>query len=234
MNAQDAEVRLRELADERIAETARRFFKTGPGQYGAGDEFLGIKVGPLRQVARAFQALSLKEASKLLHSPIHEARSLALLILVRAFEKGDKDTRLAIYRHYLAHTPRINNWDLVDVSAPPIVGGYLLDRERDPLYRLARSASLWERRIAIVATQHFIRHDDFADMFRIVEVLLADKEDLIHKAAGWMLREAGKRDEAALEGFLANLYRTMPRTMLRYAIERFPEARRREYLKGTV
>jgi 3-methyladenine DNA glycosylase AlkD len=234
MTAQEAEDRLQALADETIAEGSRRFFKTGPGQYGAGDLFLGIKVTPLRQLAREFRQLSTDEAGKLLGCRFHEARLLALLILVQAFEKGDEPRRKTIYDLYLANTAWINNWDLVDASAPGIVGGFLVERDRAPLSRLAGSASLWERRIAVVATQHFIRRGDFADTLRLAGLLLGDREDLIHKAVGWMLREVGKRDQAVLEGFLGEHCRRMPRTMLRYAIERFPEMRRQQYLRGEV
>jgi 3-methyladenine DNA glycosylase AlkD len=232
MTATEAEGRLREMSDEATAVGMGRFFKTGPGQYGAGDRFLGIKSAPLRQTARAFQSLPLEEAGKLLASAFHEARMLALLVLVRQFEKGDDPARKAIHNLYLASTDRVNNWDLVDTSAPAIVGGYLMERDRRPLSRLARSASLWERRIAIIATQFFIRRRDFQDTLRLAGLLMEDREDLIHKAVGWMLREVGKRDQSVLEGFLAEQCRQMPRTMLRYAIERFPETRRRQYLKG--
>jgi 3-methyladenine DNA glycosylase AlkD len=234
MTARKAESRLLALADDAAAEAMRRFFKTGPGQYAEGDNFLGIKTAPLRQLAREFQSLPLDEARKLLCSRFHEARMLALLVLVAAFEKGDESVRQAIHELYLANVERVNNWDLVDGSAPAIVGGFLADRDRGLLSKLAGSASLWERRIAIVATLHFIRQGDFADTLRLAELLLDDCEDLIHKAAGWMLREVGKRDETVLEGFLATHCRQMPRTMLRYAIERFEETRRRKYLRGEV
>lgn len=234
MTAEEVEARLLALADEATAEGMRRFFKTGPGQYGEGDRFLGIKATPLRQLARECRSLSGDEAEKLLHSGYHEARTLALLVLVRNFEKGDEITQKAIYDLYLANTARINNWDLVDVSAPAIVGGFLVERQREPLYHLVGSASLWERRIAIIATLYFIRQGDFADTLKLAGLLLGDREDLIHKAAGWMLREVGKRDQTALEGFLCEQCRRMPRTMLRYAIERFPEARRRQLLAGEV
>lgn len=232
MKAAEAEARLRAMADEAVAAGMRRFFKTGPGQYGEGDRFLGIKADPLKRLARECRGLSPGEAKTLLGSPFHEARMLALLVLVGAFAKGDAATREAVYELYLANTARVNNWDLVDASAPAILGGFLADRDRGPLTRLAVSASLWERRIAVVATLAFIRRGDFADTLRLAGLLLNDREDLIHKAAGWMLREVGKRDQAVLEGFLAGHCRRMPRTMLRYAIERLPEGRRRLYLKG--
>jgi 3-methyladenine DNA glycosylase AlkD len=232
MKAEEAEARLRALADEEVAAGMRRFFKTGPGQYAEGDRFLGIKAAPLRQLARECRELSLGEARKLLGSGFHEARMLALLVLVRAFEKGDEAARQAVYDLYLASTARVNNWDLVDASAPAIVGGFLAERDRGPLDRLAASPSLWERRIAVVATLFFIRRGEHANTLRLAGLLLGDREDLIHKATGWMLREVGQRDRAALEGFLAGHGRRMPRTMLRYAIERLPEARRRMYLRG--
>jgi 3-methyladenine DNA glycosylase AlkD len=169
-----------------------------------------------------------------LQSAIHEARSLALLILALVVHRASDLTRKRVYDFYLGHTRYVNSWDLVDVSAPPLVGAYLVDKSRQPLYDLARSPLLWERRIAIVATQHFIRQGDFADTLKIAEMLLPDKEDLIHKAVGWMLREVGKRDQPALETFLKQTYRKMPRTMLRYAIERFGKGEREAYLKGRV
>jgi 3-methyladenine DNA glycosylase AlkD len=234
MKASGIQARLRQLGDADTARLLRGYFKTGRGQYGEGDVFLGIKLPPLRQLAREYRGLPLGEAEKLLRSPYHEARLLALLLLVGAFAAGDEAARGRVYRLYLANTARVNNWDLVDASAEPIVGGYLADRDRRPLDRLARSASLWERRIAVVATLHFIRRGDFADTLRLAATLLSDEEDLIHKAVGWMLREVGKRDVRAQEAFLAGHYRRMPRTMLRYAIERLPEPRRRQYLRGEV
>jgi 3-methyladenine DNA glycosylase AlkD len=234
MTARKAKSQLLALANDATADAMRRFFKTGPGQYAEGDRFLGIKTDSLRQLAREFQSLPLDESKKLLCSELHEARMLALMILVRAFEKGDESTRQAIHELYLANVDRVNNWDLVDASAPTIVGGFLAERDRGPLTRLAGSASLWERRIAIVATYYFIRRDDFTDTLRLAGLLLGDREDLIHKAAGWMLREVGKRNEPVLEGFLAKHCRQMPRTMLRYAIERFDKTRRRKYLTGDL
>jgi len=207
-----------------------RFFKTAPGEYGGGDRFLGIRVPNLRRVAREFRSLSLKDVEELLASKWHEERLLALVILVNQYARASDAEREAIYRLYLASTQHINNWDLVDVSAAQIVGAYLLDRDRRVLYRLAKSRSVWERRIAIIATAWFIRADQFDDTFAIVERLLGDKHDLIHKAAGWMLREIGKRDREAEERFLRKYAPRMPRTMLRYAIERFPKALRQRYL----
>jgi 3-methyladenine DNA glycosylase AlkD len=233
-DAKAAQQRLRSLGCPKQAVILSRFFKTGPGQYGEGDQFIGIKVPTTRKVAKEFKNLPLIEVECLLHSDIHEERLLALVILVGQFEKGDNATRKRIYDLYLANTRHINNWDLVDLSAPQIVGGHLETRSRKPLDRLAKSVSLWERRISILATGWFIWRDDFADTLRIAENLLGDKEDLIHKAVGWMLREVGKRDVAVLEEFLVQHSRTMPRTMLRYAIERFPEEKRRKHMNGMV
>jgi 3-methyladenine DNA glycosylase AlkD len=222
------ERRLHSLADATIAEHHLRFFKCGPGQYGEGDAFLGIMVPMLRTLSRELTPAPVSDATALLQSRWHEARLLALMILVRKYERGDDATREEIYCGYLANTHRINNWDLVDASAPNIAGAHLLERDRAPLHDLAKSESLWERRIAIVATQHFIRHDDFDDTLRIGETLLDDRHDLIHKASGWMLREVGKRNQPLLERFLRKHVKRMPRTMLRYAIERFtPELRAR-------
>lgn len=232
--AKTAQQRLGSLGCPQQAAILARFFKTGPGQYGEDDRFIGVKVPVIRKVAKEFKNLPLPEIKCLLHSEIHEERLLALVILVGQFEKSNDAARKRIYDLYLANTQHVNNWDLVDVSAPQIVGGYLEERSRKPLYRLAKSASLWERRISILATFHFIRQGDFADTLKIAEKLLGDKEDLIHKAVGWMLREVGKRDVAMLEAFLNDHCRAMPRTMLRYAIERFPEEKRRKYMDGKL
>jgi 3-methyladenine DNA glycosylase AlkD len=230
--AKSAQKRLRSFADAEQATVLARFFKTGPGQYGEGDRFIGIKVPATRKVAKEFKSLSLAEIECLLHSEIHEERLLALVILVGQFEKGDDAIQKQIYDLYLANTAYINNWDLVDLSAPQIVGGYLQDRGRKPLDRLAKSKSLWERRISILATFYFIREGDFNDTLKIATMLLKDKENLIHKAVGWMLREVGKREVTVLEGFLSEHCGTMPRTMLRYAVERFPEKKRLAFLNG--
>ena len=225
--------RLRELGNPGIAAGSRRFFKTGRGEYGEGDRFLGIRVPTLRECIREYRELSLDGALELLQSPFHEARLLALLILVARYSspRGTGDRR-AIYRSYLSHTAYINSWDLVDCSAEHIAGAHLFERDRKPLYRLARSRSLWERRIAIMSTFHFIKRNDFSDTLAIAGLLLHDREDLIHKAAGWMLREVGKRNPDVEEQFLSRYHREMPRTMLRYAIEKLPEIERRAYLHG--
>jgi 3-methyladenine DNA glycosylase AlkD len=234
MTALDVQKRLRSLGDPEAAKAVARYFKTGSGQYGEGDVFLGLRAAVMHGLAKEYHALPLDELTVLLRSPIHEDRLLALLILVRRVSRADKAIKEQVYKLYVAHTRYINNWDLVDASARDIVGGYLADKSRKPLDRLAGSKSLWERRISIIATHHFIRQDDFADTLRIAERLLKDREDLIHKAVGWMLREVGKRHQATLEAFLMRYGRTMPRTALRYAIERFPDEMRRAFLDGTA
>lgn len=232
MNARAISKQLRTLADAEIARHSQGFFKTGKGEYGEGDRFLGIRVPVLRRYIRQFRDVALDEVLRLLASDYHEERLFALLLLVDKFKRGPDPQRRWIYQHYLANTHHINNWDLVDCSADKIVGVWLRQRSRKPLYRLARSTSLWERRIAIMATFHLIRQHDFEDALAICELLLNDEKDLIHKAAGWMLREIGKRDTAVEMAFLDVHYAVMPRTMLRYAIERSPEADRRAYLIG--
>jgi 3-methyladenine DNA glycosylase AlkD len=212
----------------------QKFFKTGPGEYGEGDRFRGIRVPVLRKMARKYCDLSRSEAGRLLQSAWHEDRLLALFILIHLYYQGDGAVRDAIHRLYLEHRSFVNNWDLVDASAPHLVGHYLRNRNPDPLTRLAGSSIMWERRMAIIATFHFIKQGDYNETLRVARLLLGDPEDLIHKAVGWMLREVGKRDVAVAEVFLQAHYRQMPRTMLRYAIERFPDARRQAYLKGTI
>lgn len=231
MTAEDARTKLKSLASPVAARAATRFFKTGPGEYGEGDTFIGVNVPTLRTVSRSFRALPLDEIRALLDSPVHEERHLSLLVLVLQVAKGDEAHRKRAFDLYLGNTQFINNWDLVDCSAPQVVGGYLMTKPKKPMYTLAKSESLWERRIAVVSTQHFIRHREFHDTLAISELLLGDKEDLIHKAAGWMLREVGQKDQSALDGFLEEHAANMPRTMLRYAIEKFPPDRRRAYLQ---
>jgi 3-methyladenine DNA glycosylase AlkD len=247
---------LRQQAAPERAVILQRFFKTGPGEYAAGDMFLGLTVPQLRALAEQYRHLPLRDTSRLLRSSIHEERFLALLVLVQAYWDGDAKQQRRIYDLYLRSTRYINNWDLVDCSAPQIVGAFLFrcsggsascrpyrtNDKRPALHRsaatiltqLARSDSLWERRIAIIATFHFIKHGEFSATLHIARVLLRDEHDLIHKAVGWMLREVGKRDLATEEKFLRQHCRQMPRTMLRYAIERFAEPKRRRYLKGTA
>lgn len=223
---------LEKLSNPEDALFLQHYFKTGPGGYGEGDIFRGIRVPVTRKVAKKHADLAI--AKKLIKSSFHEDRLLSLLMLVRLFNRGDDKQRRDIYNYYLKNTRHINNWDLVDSSAEFIVGPYLEDKSRQPLYDLAVSSDLWERRIAIISTFHFIRNKDFEDTFKIADILLEDRHDLIHKAVGWMLREAGKRDLAAEEAFLQPRYRRMPRTMLRYAIEKFPEEKRLGYLRGTL
>src|SRR3989344_3017626 len=225
----------KELHKHANAEKAKffpRFFKAGKGEYAEGDKFIGVTVPRSRLVAKQFKGLSLSEVKHLLYSPIHEERLVALLILVTRFKKGDEKIQTEVFDFYLSHTKQVNNWDLVDLSAPNIVGMYLLDKSRADLYKLARSTNLWEKRITIVATHRFITNGECEDTFSIAELLLHDKHDLIHKAVGWMLREVGKRvSREKEEEFLKKHYKTMPRTALRYAIEHFEEEKRRAYLE---
>jgi 3-methyladenine DNA glycosylase AlkD len=225
---------LRALASLETATIQQGFFKTGKGQYGEGDVFLGIKVPVLRALAKQQRDAGLDDVQRLLDSKYHEERVFALLLLMQFYPRADDAGKQAAFDLYLGNTHRINNWDLVDISASHIVGKHLEDRPRKVLQRMAKSASLWKRRIAIIATFHFIRLNDFTDTLRIATTLLQDEHDLMHKAVGWMLREVGKRDLAAEETFLKTHYRAMPRTMLRYAIERFPEQKRKNYLYGKV
>jgi 3-methyladenine DNA glycosylase AlkD len=234
MTYADIQTELAQLADPVDAKNLAWFFKTGPGDYGEGDQFRGIRVPVLRKLVRRYRELPLTDTTALLASPWHEDRLLALLILVDQYRRGDAVARQAIFDLYLAHTNRINNWDLVDLSAPAIVGGHLFGGDTTLLTTLAQSPSLWERRIAMLATAHFIDRGRFEEPLRIADLLCHDPHDLIHKAVGWMLREVGKRDLAAEEAFLLPRYRTMPRTMLRYAIEKFPPARRQAYLRGEI
>ena len=234
MTADDIIEHMEGLASPERAATLQRYFKTGKGEYGEGDIFIGLRVPTVRGLAREYRALPIEETERLLGSPIHEARLLALLLLVERYRRGDGATRKRIYDLYLASTSRINNWDLVDTSAEYIVGPQLAGGSSPVLRKLARSAMLWERRIAVLATRYYIKQGEYAETLAIAEMLLDDREDLIHKAVGWMLREIGDRDLAAEEGFLRLHYRRMPRTMLRYAIEKFPEDRRQAYLRGEV
>ncbi|UFS68959.1 DNA alkylation repair protein [Geomonas sp. RF6] len=220
------QVDLHHLSNPHDALFLQRYFKTAPGEYGEGDIFRGIRVPPLRALARKHRELPMEEAELLLNSRYHEDRLLALLILVLKYGKGTEAARTAIHDLYLDNTRHINNWDLVDCSAEHLVGAHLWERDHGLLHRLALSRSLWERRIAIMSTFHFIRKKSFDSTLLVAEQLLHDREDLIHKAVGWMLREVGKRDLCREEEFLALHYRQMPRTMLRYAIERLPEERR--------
>jgi len=230
VKGKDVKRALRKVANPTKARFAQRFFKTGKGEYAEGDRFLGITVPSVRAIAAGFRELPLAEVTMLLRSPWHEERLLALVLLVYQFERGGPAVQEKIYRLYLRSSRYINNWDLVDSSAPQIVGRYLEKRSRAVLYRLALSRNLWERRIAILATFHFIRRQEFGPTLKIAKTLLTDEHDLIHKAVGWMLREVGKRDQAVEESFLRQYSKVMPRTMLRYAIEKFPPRLRKHYL----
>ncbi len=226
---------LRTLVTPERAKAANWFFKTGEGQYGAGDQFIGVKVPDQRALAKKYKDLPLADTEALLTSPIHEERLVSLFILVGQYQKGDEATRQNIYDFYMAHTKNVNNWDLVDSSAAFIVGPWLEHRDRSVLAKLATSPNIWERRIAMLSTFYYIRGGDSAEAFKIAELLLHDKEDLIHKAVGWMLREVGKRcGRDVLVSFLKLHYKTMPRTTLRYAIEHFDTDSRQRYLKGLV
>ena len=221
---------LREAADSAQAVELARFFKTGKGGYGEGDVFWGIKVPVQRAIARKHTDAALPDIGRLLNEPVHECRLTALLILVEKYSKSDCISRKEIFDFYLSKTGRINNWDLVDLSAPKIVGHYLLDKDRSILHALAASSSLWEQRIAVVSTYSFIRNSEYADTITICESLLGHTHDLIHKATGWMLRETGKRDEKVLIEFLDKHHKSMPRTMLRYSIEKLDESLKKKYM----
>jgi len=222
------------LADPADAIHLQRFFKTAPGEYGAGDKFLGLRVPALRKLVRDYRQLADSNAVEMLASSWHEERLLGLMLLVDGYRRGDDSQRKRIHRAYLEHTRYINNWDLVDASAEHIVGSHLDSRKIELLERLARSGNIWERRIAIVSTFHFTKRDEFGPTLKIARLLVRDSHDLIHKAVGWMLREVGKRDRRTLDTFLKRHYRKMPRTMLRYAIERHPERARKQYLAATI
>ena len=224
---------LRESANPEKAKTLQRFFKTGKGQYGEGDIFLGIQVPIQRQIAREYIDLNFQEIQELLNSKIHEERLIALIILAIKFKKAKKDNfvKRQIFEFYLKNTSRVNNWDLVDFSAPNIVGEFLQKEDTGILKQLAKSGNFWERRIAIISTYSFIRKRSFGEALAISDILLKDEHDLIHKAVGWMLREIGKRNKNVLEIFLQQRHKEMPRTMLRYAIEKFPEDERKKWLK---
>ncbi|MBU4269650.1 DNA alkylation repair protein [Candidatus Dependentiae bacterium] len=232
MNLENLIKDFEQIQNPEKAKILSRFFKTGKGQYGYGDIFLGITVPQQRLLVKKFFDLNLQDTIKLLQSKIHEHRLTALLILVKKFEKENYErTRENIYNLYLDNTKYINNWDLVDLSAPKIVGNFLLNKNREILYKLAKSKDLWEKRISIISTFTFIRNFEYLDTIEISKVLLNDKHDLIHKSVGWMLREMGKRDINILKNFLDSYYKIMPRTMLRYSIEKLPKDIRTYYLK---
>lgn len=226
----DIRKRLRTKANPIKAKILQGFFKTAKGEYGYGDLFLGVTVPDIRKIAETSKDLSLPSIEKLLHSKIHEERLLALLTLIYIYESANNSGKHTICKFYISNRRFVNNWDLVDLSAPKIVGDYLLTRNKKALYRLATSENLWDKRISIISTLTFIRKNKFSDTLRIAKILLRDDNDLIHKAVGWMLREVGNRSRSTEELFLKRHYKEMPRTMLRYAIEKFPEKLRIKYL----
>lgn len=232
--AQDLINELRKHADSDKAKILSRFFKTGKGEYGEGDVFIGVKVPKIRQIAQKYQKMDLTQIKILFDSPIHEVRLMALVILVGQFEKASTEQKANIYKFYITNKNRINNWDLIDISAPKIVGAYLLSNhsKKAILTNLAGSNNLWDRRIAMLVTFAFIKNNQFEDAFKVAEILIYDKHQLIQKAVGWMLREIGKRDQNAEEKFLKTYYKTMPRIALRYAIEKFSLKKKKEYLYG--
>lgn len=223
-----------QLKDPDKAKNLSRFFKTEKGQYGEGDVFLGISVPDQRKVAKKYVELSLNDLQELLNSKYHEHRFTALLILISKYRNSNRIEKEEVFNFYLKNTKNINNWDLVDLTAPKILGEYLLNKKRTILYTLAKSNNLWERRISVLSTFTFIRNNDFKDALSISELLLRDKHDLIHKAVGWALREIGKRDQTVEERFLKKHYFHMPRTMLRYAIEKFNDEKRNKYLLKVI
>lgn len=227
---QEVKNELLSLADSDTAIHSQRFFKTGKGEYGEGDVFLGIRVPVLRQLAKKHRQLALKNIQSLLRSQYHEQRLLAVIMLVNRYKKSDDSSAALIFSSYINNTKYINNWDLVDVSAPNIIGAHLYKKNRKLLYALCRSDNLWERRIAIISTLYFIRNSDYNDCLKITELLMHDPQDLIHKACGWMLRETGKKSEPTLIAFLDKYAAIMPRTMLRYALEKLPEKLRHTYM----
>lgn len=221
---------LQKLANPEKAAFFPRFFKAGKGEYAEGDQFIGVTVPNQRKIAKKYRDLSLSEIKKLLHSKIHEHRLTALFILVAQFQKADESQKEAVYNFYLDNRSQVNNWDLVDSSAHKIVGAYLIDKDRSILQKLAKSKGLWDRRISIISTFAFIARGELEDSLQLAEMLVNDDHDLMHKAVGWVLREVGKKDLAAEEKFLKKHYKTMPRTMLRYAIEKFPDKKRKFYM----
>jgi len=225
---------IEENANSTQAEIFQGFFRTDKGEYGEGDVFLGLKVPVQRGIAKRYQDITLQEVQELLDNKIHEYRLIGLIILHHKYKKGSEKEREKIFNFYLKNTQNINNWDLVDLSAPNIIGDFLLNKKKKILYELANSENLWEKRIAIVSTATFIRNKEFKDTLAISRLLLKDKHHLIHRAIGWMLREVGKRDLEILEDFLKENYNNLPRTTLRYAIEKFDEEKRKKWLKGEM
>ncbi len=234
MYLEDLEKDIKKAANKKRAKVLQKFFKTGKGEYGEGDIFLGITVPETRKIAKKYIDLDILSIDLLLNSKIHEERLLALLILVENYKKSNDERKYQILDFYLRNTKKINNWDLVDLTADKILGDYLNDKPKDILYNLAQSSNLWERRIAIISTFYFTKNNQFDETQKIAEILLNDKHDLIQKAVGWMLREIGKRDKKTLKDFIKINYKKMPRTTLRYAIEKFPEEERQKYLIGEI
>ena len=231
----EAQKELRKLANKKYAADCQRFFKMGKGEYAEGDKFLGVRAPDTRKIAKRHTDIPINHIKKLITSKFHEERLLGLVIVVNKYEKTKDDSeREKLYKFYLKHFKYINNWDLVDVTCPHIIGRHLLDRDRSILYTWANSKDLWTKRIAMLTNWWFIRKGDTKDVFPIAKILLKDEHDLIHKAVGWMLREAAKKDMLKAEVFLKKHYKEMPRTMLRYAIERFPETKRKKYLAGNI
>lgn len=231
MNYRDLENDLKKVQNRKKAEIYKRFFKTAKGQYGEGDKFLGLTVPQQRKLSLKYKDLSTGDLKNLLSSSIHEYRLTSLLILVNKYKKAEDKEKKEIFEFYIKNTKHINNWDLVDLSCPNIVGDYLLDKEKDILYSFSESNNLWKKRISVISTYTFIKNSQFEDTLKISMILLNDQHDLIHKAVGWMLREVGKRNQYKEEEFLKKYYKKMPRTMLRYAIEKFEERKRKFYLK---
>lgn len=234
MTSKDLKKEFSFYANFEKASLLQRFFKTKKGQYGEGDIFLGVMVPNTRRVAKKFKDLSLSEVRKILYSKIHEERLCALLILVEKYTIANQEDKKIIFNLYFKNAKQVNNWDLVDLSAPKIVGEYLLNKNKTILYKLANSKNLWEKRISILSTFIFIKYGKFEDSIKIAKILMKDKHDLIHKAVGWMLREVGKKSLKDEEEFLIKYYKVMPRTMLRYAIEKFPEEKRVKYLRNKI
>ncbi len=234
MNAKEFRKEIRALIEPDYIEQTKYFFKTGKGEYSEHDVFLGIRVPKLRNLSKRYKEISIAEIEKILQSKYHEERLCALFLLTHYFENGNDKERINIYKLYLNNTQHINNWDLVDVSAYKVIGAHLFERSRKPLYKLAKSKSLWERRISIVSTYYFIKRNQFDDTLALAELLLNDEEDLMHKAVGWMLRELGKNNINVEKKFLKTNYKNIPRTTLRYAIERFSEEERKKFLNGPV
>lgn len=234
VRVEDIKKALRRKADKEKAAFFPRFFKAGRGEYAEGDIFIGVTVPDIRSIVKKYNGLPLSDTLTLLKDPIHEVRLTGVLLLVQRFQKGDASEKKKVFDAYIKNVKYINNWDLVDASAPYIVGAYLFDKKRSLLHKLAASNHLWKQRIAMISTMYFIRKGDLKDALRIAEKLLSHEHDLIHKASGWMLREIGKKDEKLLVQFLEKHGQKMPRTMLRYAIEKFPEEKRLQYLKNST